>query len=203
MSASTIRQDILNLPNLLTMFRIVLIPVVMWLIYLGTPRSCMIAAILFTVAAITDYLDGYIARKRGLVSLTGKFLDPLADKLIVMATLVMLLYHGWIQSWLVVLVMGRETSITALRAIAATEGMVIAAGTGGKFKTAFQLVGVLALTIHYEYVCDWGVYRSTIAYHNIGVWLFGVSVIFSVTSAWEYFVGFIKNIDQAHSKTAA
>lgn len=200
MGASTIKQDIVNVPNLLTLVRIFIIPVVMWLIYLGTPTSCMIAAVLFTVAAITDYLDGYIARKQGLVSLTGKFLDPLADKLIVMATLVMLLYHGWIASWLVVLVLGRETSITALRAIAATEGIVIAAGTGGKFKTAFQLVGVLSMIIHYEYMCDWGVLASRISYHNIGTWLFMLSVVFSLTSGAEYILGFIKNMDQAHSK---
>ncbi len=200
MSASTIKQDIVNLPNMLTLVRIVFIPIVMWLIYEGTPQSLMWAALLFTLAAITDFLDGYIARKRNLVSMTGKFLDPLADKLIVMATLVMLVYHGWIASWLVVLVLSRETSITGLRAIAATEGIVIPAGSGGKFKTAFQLVGILGLIIHYEYVIDWWLFSSPVSFHNIGVWLFGLSVIFSLVSGWQYFVGFLKNIDQAKSK---
>ncbi|MEO1270453.1 MAG: CDP-alcohol phosphatidyltransferase family protein, partial [Myxococcota bacterium] len=87
---SNVKQDIFNLPNSLTMLRIVIIPAVMYLIYLADPLSCLFAALLFTAAAVTDFLDGYIARKQGLVSITGKFLDPLADKLIVMAVLVML-----------------------------------------------------------------------------------------------------------------
>lgn len=195
MSASTIKKDILNVPNILTLIRIVVIPLVMYLLYLGDPVSCMYAALLFTGAAITDFLDGYIARKQGLVSLTGKFLDPLADKLIVMATLVMLVYLGWLETWIVVLVLARETSITGLRAIAATEGIVIAARSGGKYKTAFQLVGILGMIIHYEYPGDWFFFEAPIRYSMIGYWLFMISLVFSLYSGAQYFIAFLKGID--------
>ena len=199
MSASTIKKDILNVPNVLTMVRIVVIPWLMYLLYLGDPVSCMYAALVFTGAAITDFLDGYIARKQGLVSFTGKFLDPLADKLIVMATLVMLVYLGWLETWIVVLVLARETSITGLRAIAATEGIVIAANAGGKYKTAFQLCGILGMIIHYEYVGDWFFFESPVRYSAIGYWLFMISVVFSLYSGVEYFVAFLKGIDAAET----
>jgi CDP-diacylglycerol--glycerol-3-phosphate 3-phosphatidyltransferase len=200
MSASSIKKDLFNLPNALTYLRVLLIPVVMWLIHVGTPQSCGIAAVLFTVAAITDFFDGYLARKLGLVSLTGKFLDPLADKLIVMASIIMLAAQGWIQDWLVVLVLTREMSVTELRALAATEGMLVPSDTWGKFKTAFQLVGLVALIIHYEYECDWGVFSQRISYHLVGVWLFGLSVAFSLYSGLNYFIQFLKRIDDAKSK---
>lgn len=194
--ASTIKQDIVNIPNTLTMIRIVFIPVVMWLIWLGDPFSCMLAAIVFTLAAVTDFFDGYIARKRNLVSMTGKFLDPLADKLIVMATLVMLAAENRLAAWIVVVIVAREISITGLRALAATEGIIISSRSGGKFKTAFQLVGLIGLIIHYEYVTDWWVASASINYHLVGFWLLMVSVVFSLYSAWEYFLGFLKGIGE-------
>ena len=181
------------------MLRIVVIPVVMWLLAQGDPVSCMYAALLFTAAAITDFLDGYIARKQGLVSLTGKFLDPLADKLIVMATLVMLVYLGRLETWIVVLVLARETSITGLRAIAAGEGIVIASRAGGKYKTAFQLVGILGMIIHYEYPGQWLLFEGPIRYQTVGWWLFMISVLFSVYSGVQYFLGFLNGIDNAET----
>ena len=200
MSASSIKRDILNLPNVLTMLRIVVIPVVMYLLYLADPISCVYASLLFTFAAITDFLDGYIARKRGLVSLTGKFLDPLADKLIVMATLVMLVYLGRLETWIVVLVLARETSITSLRAIAATEGIVISARSGGKYKTAFQLIGILGMILHYEYTVDWWVVEWPIRFNQIGWWIFLVSVFFSLLSGAQYFLGFLKGIEKPRAE---
>jgi CDP-diacylglycerol--glycerol-3-phosphate 3-phosphatidyltransferase len=194
--ASTVKQDIFNVPNSLTMLRIFMIPVVMWLIWRGDPKSCMLAAIFFTLAAITDFFDGYIARKRNLVSMTGKFLDPLADKLIVMATLVMLAAEGRLAAWIVVIIVAREISITGLRALAATEGILINSRSGGKFKTAFQLVGLIGLIIHYEYVTDWWLASSPIDYHVVGFWLLMVSVFFSLYSGWEYFLGFLKGIGE-------
>ena len=110
----TLREDALNLPNLLTFARIVVIPLVLVLLDRGGPRDCYWAALLFAGAAITDFLDGYLARKRNLVSVLGKFLDPLADKLIVMATLVWLVPMGRIEPWVVVLLLARELSITGL-----------------------------------------------------------------------------------------
>lgn len=194
MSASTIREDIVNLPNLLTLFRIFLIPVVCLLIYDGSPESCLYAFTFFAVASFTDWLDGYIARKRNLVSMTGKFLDPLADKLLVMAVLVFLVALGRVDQWLVAIIVGREITITSLRAMAATEGMVIAAGEGGKFKTAFQMLGLIGLIVHYTYEVDYGFTTIQFNFHRTGFWLLVISVFFSLSSAGEYVRGFLKAI---------
>ncbi|MEL6178171.1 MAG: CDP-diacylglycerol--glycerol-3-phosphate 3-phosphatidyltransferase [Myxococcota bacterium] len=196
---SNVKQDIFNLPNSLTMLRIVIIPAVMYLIYLADPLSCLFAALLFTAAAVTDFLDGYIARKQGLVSITGKFLDPLADKLIVMAVLVMLVENQQMPAWLCVIVLGREISITALRALASAEGIIMAAQSGGKYKTAFQLVGLLGMIIHYEYVVDWVVISNRINFHRVGFIIFGVSVIFSLWSGFKYCYDFVVGIDKVKS----
>ncbi|HTJ81477.1 MAG TPA: CDP-alcohol phosphatidyltransferase family protein, partial [Polyangiaceae bacterium] len=130
----TLWEDAKNLPNLLTFGRIVMIPVVLVLLDLGTPKASVWAALVYGLAAITDALDGWLARRQGLVSVLGKFLDPLADKLIVAATLVWLIPMGRIEPWAVALLLIREITITALRSIASSEGIVIAAGDGGKAK---------------------------------------------------------------------
>lgn len=202
MSVSTIRQDIYNLPNILTMFRIALIPVVMYFVYEGTPLSCFLATMLFVVASITDWFDGYIARKQNLVSLTGKFLDPLADKLLVMATLVMLLPLGRIPAWLVILILAREFTITGLRSMAAGEGMIISASDGGKFKTAFQMTGVIGLLVHYEYAANWGFAQASVNFHRLGLWLLAISVGFSLWSAVSYFRGFVRAIGEVKAPAA-
>ena len=192
---STIRRDILNVPNLLTLFRIALIPVVCWLIYDGTPVSCLLAFGFFWVASVTDWLDGYIARKQNLVSLTGQFLDPLADKLLVMASLIMLVGLGRMPGWIVILILAREISITSLRALASSEGMVIAAGEGGKLKTALQMVGLIGLLVHFTYVVDYGFIAVPVNFHVLGFWLLVVSVFFSFGSAFDYVRGFLKALD--------
>jgi CDP-diacylglycerol--glycerol-3-phosphate 3-phosphatidyltransferase len=147
----SLRQDAVNIPNLLTALRIVVIPGVLVLLDRGGPRDCYWAAILYAAAAITDFLDGWLARRMNLVSVLGKFLDPLADKLIVMATLVWMVNMGRIETWVVVLLLTRELGITGLRSIASTEGMVISAGDSGKAKTALQMVGILCLIVGYPY----------------------------------------------------
>lgn len=195
MSKSTIRQDIVNIPNLLTLFRIALIPVVCWLIYDGTPISCLWAFFFFWVASVTDWLDGYIARKQNLVSITGKFLDPLADKLLVMASLIMLVGLGRVPGWIVILLLSREITITSLRALASSEGMVIAAGEGGKMKTALQMVGLIGLLVHFTYEVNWGFISAKVNFHILGLWLIIVSLFFSIGSAVDYFRGFASALD--------
>ncbi len=195
MSIATIRQDILNVPNILTLFRIALIPPVCYLIFRGDPLSVFFAVLLFWLASVTDWVDGYIARRQNLVSMTGKFLDPLADKLLVMAVLVMLLPMGRIPSWLAIVLIGRELTISGLRAIAATEGFVISAGQGGKFKTAFQMTGLIAILIHYTYEVDYFVIQTKVNFHALGLWLLIISAIFSLSSAVEYFRGFLGAIE--------
>lgn len=199
MKANTIRQDIVNLPNMLTMFRIVLIPIVCVLIYDGTPQSSFYAFVFFWVASVTDWLDGYIARRQNLVSLTGKFLDPLADKLLVNSALIMLVALGRVPASLVCVILAREVAITSLRALAGSEGMVIAAGEGGKIKTALQMVGLIGLLIHYTYEVDWFFVQMKVNFHLIGFWVLCISVLFSLGSAWEYFVAFVRSIEGRQS----
>jgi CDP-diacylglycerol--glycerol-3-phosphate 3-phosphatidyltransferase len=192
----SLREDALNLPNMLTMGRIVAIPLVIVLLDRGGPRDCFWAAILFAAAAITDFLDGYLARKRGLESVLGKFMDPLADKLIVMASLVWMVPMGRISAWVVVLLLARDLSITGLRTIAATEGLVIAAGESGKAKTALQMVGILMLMFGYPYRFDFGLFDlGVVDLVHIGRWLIYVSLVYSVASAVQYVGVFASAID--------
>lgn len=196
MAASSIREDVFNLPNMLTWARVFVIPVFMWLMYLGTPLCSMIAAVLFTLAAITDFVDGYLARRMGLESLTGKFLDPLADKLIVTAAMIMLVYHGDLQAWLVAIVLSREFAVTGLRAMAGAEGIVLKSRSSARLKTAFQLVGVLGMIIHYTYEIDWYVVSSPVNFHVLGYWFVIVSVWLGLWSGFMYFWGFIQGVGQ-------
>ncbi|MCA9564981.1 MAG: CDP-diacylglycerol--glycerol-3-phosphate 3-phosphatidyltransferase [Myxococcales bacterium] len=189
---SAIRNELLNLPNMLTLLRVALIPVVVYLLLVNTPTACIYASLLFGAAAITDFLDGYLARAQGLVSVTGKFLDPLADKLLVMAALVALVELDWLPSWLVILVLAREFMINGLRTLAANDGIVIAAGTGGKYKTAFQLTGLPALMLHYQYDVDLWFVEGPVRFHHVGLVLFGISVGFSLWSAVTYTVEFYR-----------
>jgi len=147
----TLWEDARNLPNLLTFLRILMIPLVLVFLENGSPQACYWAAIVYSLAAITDLLDGWLARRRGLVSVLGKFLDPLADKLIVAAVLVWMVSMGRIPAWIVVVLLSRELTITALRGVASSEGLIISAGAGGKLKTAFQMVGIILLIVGYPY----------------------------------------------------
>ena len=156
----TLAQDAVNLPNLLTFGRVVAIPFLVWLLDAPSPVRGYWACIVFTAAAITDMLDGYLARKLGVVSVLGKFLDPLADKLIVMAALVWMVPMGRIPAWVVVLLLAREISVTGLRSVAASEGVVISAGQEGKTKTALQMIGIVALVLGYPYHLSYLGHRS-------------------------------------------
>lgn len=191
----TLWEDAKNLPNLLTFARILMIPAVLLLLSRGAPRDCFWAACVYSLAAITDMLDGYLARRQGLVSVLGKFLDPLADKLIVAATLVWLVPMGRIPAWAVVLLISREITITALRSIASTEGLVIAAGDGGKIKTALQMIGIVCLILGYPYRIHLGVDFGEVDVVHVGRLLIYLSLVFSITSAAQYMGLFIDAID--------
>ncbi|HUT99902.1 MAG TPA: CDP-diacylglycerol--glycerol-3-phosphate 3-phosphatidyltransferase [Myxococcota bacterium] len=215
---ATLKQEFFNLPNMLTMFRILVIPLVLFFVYYESRMNSFIAACLFALASATDYFDGWLARRQGLITVLGKFLDPLADKLIVSSTLVMLIPLGRIPAWVVVLLLARELAITGLRGIASSEGMVIAASQGGKWKTAFQLTGILGLLIHYPYpvaiitpglhnlvagtwlhelLASWGIpVRPWVDFHIVGLWLIYMSLFFSIFSAWQYIGRFVKAINK-------
>ncbi len=197
----TLWEDAKNLPNFLTVLRVFMIPVVLWLLSRGTPRDCFWAAIIYGAAAITDALDGWLARKMGTVSILGKFLDPLADKLIVIATLVWLVAMGRIPAWAVALLISREITITALRSIASSEGLVIAAEKGGKAKTALQMIGIICLILGYPYRVHGGFFDfGVIDLVNVGRLMVYTSLFFSMTSAVGYLSLFAQAIEQKGEK---
>jgi CDP-diacylglycerol---glycerol-3-phosphate 3-phosphatidyltransferase len=142
------------------------------------------------VAAVTDVIDGVLARRMHLVTVLGKFLDPLADKLIVMAALVMLVRLGRVPAWVVIVLLAREFLVTGLRSIAASEGMVIAAGQEGKWKTSLQLTGIIALCVHYTHPLDLIWWTFPVNYNAVGQVLLYISVFFSVWSGVGYFRAF-------------
>ncbi len=204
-SQSTLRDDAINLPNLLTMLRIVMIPVVLWFLAVGTPRANFWACIIYGFTALTDFLDGWLARRFGLTSLLGKFLDPLADKLLVMATLVFIAYLGrlpFLGVVAVILMIGRELTITALRTIAMSEGVVMAAGEGGKVKTAFQMVAILLLIVHNRYRVDFGFFAVDVNMSTVGLGLLYMSLAFALLSGGEYLKLFVEAIEAKDRRLA-
>ncbi len=183
----TLAQDAVNIPNLLTFGRIVMIPLCLVFLEQNTARSGFWATIVFTLAALTDLLDGYLARKLNVVSVLGKLLDPLADKLIVMASLVWMVPMGRIPAWVVVLLLGRDIAVTGLRSVAASEGVVIAAGEEGKAKTALQMIGIICLLLGYPYHLSYvGIDLGVVDMIHVGRMLVYLSIVFSLASAAQY-----------------
>ncbi|HSQ01355.1 MAG TPA: CDP-diacylglycerol--glycerol-3-phosphate 3-phosphatidyltransferase [Candidatus Dormibacteraeota bacterium] len=143
-----------HLPNLISILRILLVPVLVLLLLRPSRTGAVLAALTFFLACWSDFLDGYLARRYGITSRLGKLLDPLADKLIVMAALVMLAAMSRtprVPGWVVVLIVGRELAVTGLRAMATSEGIVLAAEELGKYKTIFQMLALHGLLLHYTF----------------------------------------------------
>src|SRR5579864_4260688 len=185
------------------MGRIVAIPFFVWLLDVPTPIRGFWACMVFTTAAITDILDGYLARKLGVVSVLGKFLDPLADKLIVMAALVWLVSLRRVPAWVVVLLLAREISVTGLRSVAASEGVVISAGDEGKTKTALQMIGIVALVLGYPYHLSYlGIDLGVVDMVHVGRMLVYLSLLFSFASAAQYVRLFASAVEAKEHKRA-
>src|SRR5512137_1254804 len=184
MTSPTVVSPILNLPNMLTMARIAAIPLMAVLLLSPSQPAGFWAAALFSLASITDWLDGYLARRMGIVTVFGKFLDPIADKLIVMAALIMILPFGRVPAWMVLVILGREIIITGLRGIASTEGIVIPASDLGKFKTIFQIVAILGLLLHYDYHWFFGMENIYlyVNMHNVGIFYLWIATILTIWS---------------------
>lgn len=182
------RREILNLPNMITIGRVFLIPPVLLLMDRTDPRLCIFSGLLFMIAGVLDLIDGWLARRAGLVTVFGKFMDPLADKIMVAAVWVYLAADGRIPAWLVAVLLAREFYINGLRTLASSEGVVIAASAGGKAKTAFQMVGICFLLVHYRYRLPG--FNEMIDFHRMGLVMISVSVFLSVLSAIEYTWGF-------------
>ena len=186
---ANLRRELTNLPNLITMGRVVLIPLVLLFIDNFNPLRSFVASLLYLLAAAGDFLDGYLARKRGEVSTLGKFLDPLADKLLVTSVLVFMLALGRVEAWLVVVIIARDFVVNGLRSIASAQGMVIAASDGGKIKTALQLVSIMMLLIYFRYPALGT--SIVVDYHRAGLILLYVSTVVSVFSAGQYIRHFL------------
>ena len=173
-------QNLINGPNKLTLFRIATVPIIVILLLFPSKICTFIAALLFSAAAITDYLDGFYARKRGLVSTLGKVMDPIADKLLVSSAFIMLTSLGWIPAWIVCIIIGRELAVTGLRNIIAEKGEDISASNLGKYKTGFQIAAIIPLMIHYQF---WGLNVQV-----IGVLFLWGALVFTIWSGADYFI---------------
>ncbi|AXI11144.1 CDP-diacylglycerol--glycerol-3-phosphate 3-phosphatidyltransferase [Oceanobacillus sp. 143] len=182
----------MNLPNKLTLSRIILIPVFILLLSIPfdwgewnigdtiLPVSHFVAAVLFIFASATDWIDGYYARKYNLVTNLGKFMDPLADKLLVSAALILLIEMGLAPAWVVIIIISREFAVTGLRLVAAGEGIVLAAGNLGKIKTATQMIAIAVLLLHNFPFSYLGFPFGTIMLY--------IALFFTVLSGVDYFI---------------
>jgi CDP-diacylglycerol---glycerol-3-phosphate 3-phosphatidyltransferase len=185
-----LREELLNAPNLMTLGRVACIPIFLALLAYENRRNSFLAAVVFAAAAISDWFDGWLARVSNKVTTLGKFLDPLADKIIVLSALVMLLRLGRVPVWVVVLILARELLISGLRTIAMSEGLVIPASRGGKWKTSLQLSGIVALMVHYHFPIDYLVGTVMTDFHVVGLALLYLSLIPGMASAIDYMRAF-------------
>ncbi len=189
--------EINNLPNRLTFFRVLLIPVVIGSLYVAsseysfmTPElislAGWVAAWTFTIASITDFFDGYIARRRGIVTVFGSFLDPIADKFLTVSSLIMLQSLGRIPAWIVIVLVLREMYMTSLRLLASHEGIQVPVNDMGKWKTAIQMVGIPML------MCNetWWIFP----FPKIGIVLIYIASILSMWSAITYSASMIAKL---------
>ena len=178
------KQDVLTIPNLLTSIRIILVPVVLLFIWLNTPVMRLWSWIFYTIATVTDFFDGYLARKSGTVSVSGKLLDPLADKFIVNLTLVLLVSMQEVSAWPVIIILGREFYIFGIRSLAMEHDLVIAADIWGKTKTMLQMFALPFFMINHDVLLalvniDWDP-------SGVGYFLIWSSIVFSLISAFTY-----------------
>ncbi len=176
-----------NIPNLLSAIRILAIPIVVILLSSPGRGASFWAALVFSLASLTDLLDGYIARQQKRETAVGKLLDPLADKLLVLSGMIMLIPLDRIPAWMVVLIIGREVGVTGLRGIASAEGSVIAASIWGKAKLIFQTLSLIGLMLHYGYL--------GIDFHLLGMILLWVALVITLGSGIDYFWKFYQGME--------
>ena len=175
-------KNILSHPNSLTLFRVAAVPIIVILLLFPNRLCSFISALVFSAAAITDFLDGFFARQRGLVSNFGKVMDPIADKVLMSTSFIMLASLQWIPAWIVCIIIGREIAVTGLRNIMAQKGKDLSASSLGKYKTGFQIASIIPLIIHYSYL--------TIDFHAIGSIFLWVALALTVWSGADYFIKF-------------
>jgi len=174
----------LNLPTKLTLGRILLVPLIIILMYKPNMLTQFIAALVFTAGAITDYLDGQLARSTGSVTPVGKLLDPIADKMLILSVLIPLVSLGRISAWLATLMLAREFSVTGIRMMALTQNHVIPANWKGKWKTGFEIVAMEFL------ILQWTI--GFISFQFIGTILLFIALFYSLWGAYNYSMEFWK-----------
>ena len=167
-----------NQANKLTFIRILIIPVIILLLYFPGKLSCLVAMLIFIFAALTDMFDGMMARRQGVVTSMGKFLDPLADKLLINSVLIMLVGLNWLPAWMVILIVAREILVTGIRAIAADQGAVVPADNFGKLKTVFQILAICPLLLHFPW---WGIDPNP-----LGMLLIWIALLLTLFSGGNY-----------------
>ena len=185
----------MNLANKLTLFRIILVPIFIVLMAVNKiPYGVTIGTIVFIIASITDKLDGYIARSRNQITNFGKFMDPLADKLLVISALVCLIDKGVVPSWAVIIIIARELAVSGLRTIAASEGIILAAGWWGKIKTVLPLVALIGSLLQLD-IAEIPVFTSLVEgsafltgfFNYVPMIAFILAVIATIFSGLDYF----------------
>lgn len=172
----------MNIPNKLTILRIILVPIFVVLMLTRIPYGGSLAAAIFVIAALTDSLDGYLARKWKQTTKLGAILDPLADKLLITAALISLVELGRIPGWIAIVIIGREFAVTGLRVVKAEEGIIIPASKLGKLKTISQVTAVLLIIVQNLY--------HPLAALALGEWVMYIAVAITVVSGIEYFQKF-------------
>jgi CDP-diacylglycerol--glycerol-3-phosphate 3-phosphatidyltransferase len=180
------KKKVLNLPNAITMLRISIIPVLFLLLLSPGPTDSLIIACIFVVAALTDMLDGYIARRYQIVTTMGKFLDPIADKLIVNTAMILMIPLGRIPAWIVAVIIIRDFTVDGIRTIASSEGVIIQSSRLAKQKTLCQVFAVTALMIHYPFLGADA--------HLVGIVILYVALFLTLYSGLDYLMRFFKEI---------
>ncbi len=180
-----------TLPNLLSLFRIAVVPVLVYLLMFPDPVSGVLSALLFLIASVTDYLDGYLARRHRTVSNLGKILDPIADKLLILTTRIMLAAierpgEPGVPAWLVAVIVAREVAVTVIRGLALAEGFVMAAEELGKYKFILQSFAITGLLLHYSYF--------GIDFYLGGMYFLWVSTVVALWSGFNYSLQFVSLI---------
>jgi CDP-diacylglycerol--glycerol-3-phosphate 3-phosphatidyltransferase len=188
-------KKIFNLPNILTLSRITVSPVI-FILLLYRPGRLMsfMSALVFALAAMTDFLDGYLARRLNMITSLGKFLDPLADKILVGVALIMLIPLERVQPLIVALIITRELLVTGLRVYAINENMIIETSRLAKYKTTFQIMAVIGLLLHYTYDLGPGALNFPVNFQAVGTLLLYIALVITLWTGIDYFYRFLKHV---------
>ena len=176
----------LNIPNCLTFLRITVVPLLVIVLLSREKTTDLWAALLFSFGSITDFLDGYYARKYDRVTTFGKFMDPIADKMLIISAFIMLVHLDRIPGWMVVIFVGREMAVTGLRVIVVGEGTLIPVSKLGKKKTVLQVSAIIPLILHYPYI--------GIDFHAVVIFFLWIALVFTIWYGLDYFITFFNSI---------